>query len=248
MIVAGVDIEHHAPWCAGGCPRWLATGAPGCLPIPCQCRRTRDEAPEWARRQGQDRCWWQKKGLEDTPGGGYRSRCPCWGGVRDGRPGGCCAHHSANPHYAAVLITGSADPDAPDATAAVEPADEPLDIDMPPGEPGEPDWAEFDWPDEIREPYVRRWGSAELTCECVLPYAKDARCATVHCVTCCTDWANPGTFAIHRPLWTQPCRDPWKIRDVATGRSLLYQDGEGIWRDSYPGEHDGVTTAAGMAA
>lgn len=237
----------HAEACEGTCGTWIAAGTPGCLPYPCRCVQTREEAPDWARRQGQAKCWWQKKGQEDTPGGGFRSRCPCWGGSRDGKPGDCCSHHSANPFYGMRLTFGTADPDAEPMTmrgvmAAIDEFD-PVDADTPPAEDGEPDESAFDWPEEIRQPFIRRWEPADLTCQCVLPYAADKRVATVHCVSCCTDWANPQTFAVHRRRWTEPCRDPWKIRDCVTGRPLLYQDGEGIWRDSYPGADDGVPAA-----
>lgn len=226
----GAPPVLHADDCTGTCGLWLAAGTPSCQPYPCQCRSTRENAPDWARRQGQARCFWQKRGLEGTPGGGYRSRCPCWGTDRTGKPGDCCAHHSANPRYA-VAPVGVADPDLPPFEIPTEPAGwhAPHERNEP-----EPDEHEYDWPDEIREPYVRRWSREELTCECVLAYANDKRSVATHCVSCCNDFANVRTAAVHRRLWTQPCRDPWKIVDCDTGRALLYQDGDGIWRDSYP--------------
>lgn len=236
-------MTEHADGCDGTCAVWLAADAPSCRPYPCRCASTRDDAPDWARKQGQARCWWRKKGLEDTPGGGYRSRCPCWGGPRDGKPGDCCAHHSANPYYlvtaskAMAALEAAAEPAADDATQDLGDAVDPVDMDEPPGNPDDPfdpAWGWETWPEEERKPFVRRWPTEALTCECVLPYANDKRAATVHCVACHTDWANPQTFSVHRRRWTEPCRDPWKVRDCDTGDPLLYQDVEGIWRDRYP--------------
>lgn len=232
----------HAEACNGLCGLWIAAGTPGCQPYPCRCQQTRDGAPLWVIKQGQARCYWQKRGQEDTPGGGYRSRCPCWGGNREGKPGDCCAHHSANPFYAAVVVTGSADPDVP----AVE-VPEPLDVDMPPTLDDEPDESAFDWPDEIREPFIRRWPVEELHCDCATPFDNDKRSVAFHCTSCHENWANVQTSAVHRRRWTEPCRDPRRVRDCVTGRPLLYADADGIWRDSHPGAGDGVPTAA-MAA
>lgn len=110
----------------------------------------------------------------------------------------------------------------------------------------------LDWggdPDAVeRKPHVRRWTAAELTCTCVLPYRDDKKTAKVHCVDCHHDFANPQTFSVHRRNWTRPCREPSRIRDCVTGRPLLYMDGEGVWRDSYPSADDGVTEAAPLIA
>ncbi len=231
--------EMHASWCSGGCPRWLSSGAPTCLPIPCQCARTRADAPGWS----DGKCWWIKKG-----GTQVRSRCPCWGGKRDDRPGDCCAHHSANPLYQ-TPNTGTADPED-DATltalAVVEDDSAPFEVPTDPAGWHAPheyrDWQgdeddEQAWgpdPAKVRKPFERRWPAEDLTCPCVLTYANDKRTANVHCVQCCQDFANPKTFSVHRRDWTRPCRPPQSIVDCDTGRPLLYQDGGRIWRDSYP--------------
>jgi len=239
--------EQHADWCSGECPRWLGINAPSCLGYPCRCAATQADAPGWS----DGKCWWTKHDK-------IRSRCPCWGGKRDGRPGDCCAHHSANPAAAPdpeALPAGQRESggegetldDSAPFEVPTEPAGwhaphdrEPLWLDSD-GDDGEP-WGPY--PARARKPFERRWPAEELTCVCVLACAKDKRAATVHCVQCCNDFANPQTFSVHRRQWTQPCRDPWQVRDCDTGRPLLYQDSAGIWRDSYPTADDAVAPAA----
>lgn len=223
-------VEHvHARWCSGGCPRWLATGVPTCLPAPCRCQETRADAPDWVRDRGNVTCWWRKKTT-----GQIRSRCPCWGDSRDGKPGDCCAHHSANPRYLDVPAAALADPDAPPVVPdPVDPADLPpagwhapherADWDDD-GEPWGPD------PARERKPFVRRWQPAELTCPCPTPWdAKKGPSAGVHCPTCHCDFANTGTAAMHRRRWTDPCIPPEGIVDVDTGAGLLRLSMDGVW-------------------
>ncbi len=230
---------RHSSSCAGGCGMWIAANSPSCLPYPCMCAQTKANAPEW----GRDRCWWVVKATGRTT-----SRCPCWGRERDGRPGGCCAHHSANPRYAAPIIepvpliefempAAPAGWHAPHERADWEPdedvTDRPARVDA-----GLLDWSHLNVPThdpEIEYPvYVRRWTHAELHCDCPEPATWPKTSVTVHCTNCHTHWANPGTFAQHRRLWWEPCRAPADIRDVDTGRPLLRQGADGIWSAAYP--------------
>lgn len=220
MLATG---QRHADGCPGDCPQWIVAGAPSCLPYPCQCAATRIDTKErypWS----DGACWWWAK-----LSGKIKSRCPCWGGKRDGKPGDCCTHHSANPLYAVTTAAGI------DQAGADQTADEPSsppECDKPPTDADDilDAWI-HDGP--ARKEFVRRWPPEALTCPCTLVFAKTS--AAVHCVACCQHFANPATFSIHRRDWTQPCRPPWSIVDVDTGRSLLAQDGAGVWRDSYPG-------------
>lgn len=230
MTAPAVELTHAAD-CTGNCGTpWAGTGTPSCQPYPCRCAETRADAKEnypWS----DGKCWWTKKTGKVT------SRCPCWNGRRDGKPGDCCSHHSANLMYASTIPV-LADPDAPPPDMfdiPDGPADwhaphdrEPLWFDDDEEEPWGPD------PAKERKPFVRRWQPAELTCDCELFYAKDKRSVVTHCVSCCNDFANVATAAVHRRKWTEPCRNPWKIKDCDTGEPLLYQDGDGVWRDRYP--------------
>lgn len=91
-------LDGHADHCGGTCPRWVGIGLPTCKPSPCVCAKSREAAPEWTkRRDGGPTCWWQRKGFEEAPDGGYRSRCDCWGSNPAGMPEGCCSHHPASP-------------------------------------------------------------------------------------------------------------------------------------------------------
>lgn len=245
--------ELHADGCDGTCGVWLAAGTPTCRPYPCRCAETRATAPGWLIQRGDVTCWWMKAGR-------IRSRCPCWGTPRDGRPGDCCAHHSANPRYVVTVPdipdpepfrapTGPAGWHAPHERAdrADDTGDDTGDDGMTassdhPDEPdgwGEPgDWdevspfADWEWPDEVRAPFVRRWQPADVTCPCVLSYAHEKRSVQVHCVSCHRDWANVQTMAMHRRRWTDPCLDPEGIVDCWTGLPLLASRG-GIWHLSF---------------
>ena len=44
MTTVEAEREQHARWCSGGCARWLAADAPGCLPYPCRCRQHKVDA------------------------------------------------------------------------------------------------------------------------------------------------------------------------------------------------------------
>jgi hypothetical protein len=91
-------VDGHVQACAGGCGTWVATGTPLCQPYPCRCAQTRAAAPESSQRQeGGATCWWQKKGYENAPDGGFRSRCDCWGANPERMPEDCCSRHPASP-------------------------------------------------------------------------------------------------------------------------------------------------------
>lgn len=219
----------HAAWCAGGCPRWLATGAPTCLPYPCRCPDTRANAPEWARKD--PKCWWTAKT------GGLRSRCPCWGDIRDDKPDDCCSRHAANPAYltdpetaflttltdpdsehAAAVLATVADPEDPEpAKAALREAAETLNL-----RDDERAWG--DDPARERKPYVRRWPPEDLACEHDVSAIKG-----IHCQSCHHVYATDIAASMHRRLWTELCRQPQDIRDVDTGAELLVRNAEGAW-------------------
>lgn len=227
-----VDLNKpagHARWCSGGCPRWIATGAPTCLPTPCQCEATKAAAPEWAR----DRCWWKdKKTLK------IKSRCPCWGARRDGRPADCCALHLANPQYldvrAATFLAMSAltDPNATkDAQMTAPGADEP---DERPDTGGLWD----DWDDMppnpyevVRMPYAARWTREELHCDCSTPFDSSKTSTGWHCPGegCHQNFRSWQVGSMHRRFWTDPCRPPDSLVDVDTGDPLMRQDAQGVW-------------------
>jgi hypothetical protein len=212
----------HASWCSGGCLRWLATGAPTCIPYPCRCDETKARAPEWARDRGDLTCWWRKKAT-----GQLTSRCPCWGDAREGKPETCCSWHMANPRFlddrhAAFLAL---------AEVANDPAGESVfDASTPERRP-EPDpltWADDGEPWEDRrirrEPFKRRWTPAELQCACGATPERG-----VHCVSCCQTFASEMAAGMHRTTWSTPCRVPTDIRDVDTGRPLLQPNADGAW-------------------
>ena len=223
LALAGMvatPIPGHALHCNGRCSRWIVADSPTCLPYPCQCPKTRASAPEHI---ADPTCWWRDKAT-----GKIKSRCPCWGDTRTGKPGDCCAHHSANPAYLTVL-------------SAIEGADasEPVG-DLPeagsedPGRPADAD--AVSWDDDARddrdawrdlrhraEPYVRRWPPADLRCEHPLPTKG------IHCQSCCTVYATDLAFGMHRPVWTKACRRPEDIVDVDTGKPLLYVNSDGAW-------------------
>lgn len=208
-------VEQHAPDCDGRCTLWFGIGTRTCVPYPCQCAKTKANRPEWAR----ERCWWIQKTTGRTV-----SRCPCWGQSRDGgRPGSCCAHHSANPRYA---------PPPPPVTLD--------DLDLAPlvewERPPPVDAALYDWsdPEEEFRPYERLWTREESTCPCVTPFDQDKRVTGWHCTDCHTDFKSYSVGEQHRKRWTEPCRPPEEIRDVDTGDPLMYQDGSGVWGLLYP--------------
>jgi len=216
-------VEGHARWCAGGCVRWLGSGAPTCLPMPCQCAATKAAAPAWRKDLGDVKCWWRKRT------GGIDSRCPCWGADRDGKPGDCCSHHSANPRYLLTPEDGMlADPDAVMATLAEVP-DRPADWHAP---HERADWLDEPpaWEEErpLHKPYVRRWSAAETLCTCppeCIP--KNA----IHCPDCHVNWGNEMVHGMHRPGWHLPCRAPSALVDVDNlDVPLVYADHEGVWR------------------
>ena len=218
-------LNIHARWCSGGCSRWIATGAPSCLPYPCRCPETKANAPQFVKDYGAVTCWWRSKIT-----GALTSRCPCWGDEREGKPADCCSWHIASPRYlddrhAAFLALAEAgrDPGNPDAeldTGAVKA-----------GPPAEPDPLRWDddgepWEDRRRRltPYVRRWKPAELTCG--HPSGTERG---VHCPSCCRVFASELAASMHRRAWTDPCRDPDDVRDVDTGVHLLTLNHEGAW-------------------
>lgn len=218
------DIYNiHARWCSGGCPRWLATGAPTCVPYPCRCAETKAKAPEWAQLAGNVTCWWRKKTT-----GELTSRCPCWGDEREGRPDTCCVWHMANPRYlddrhaAFLALADAATDDNDDArfdasTPERRPPPDPLVWDADDGEA----WADTR---PVREPYRRRWAPAELLCACGANPPRG-----VHCPSCCVTYASEMAAGMHRTAWTLPCRAPQDIRDVDTGVPLLQPNGDGAW-------------------
>lgn len=204
----------HAPNCDGRCSPWLAIDAPSCQPYPCQCAKTKANRPEWADSS----CWWIKKTTGRTV-----SRCPCWGMLRDGRPGACCAHHSANPRYA-----------LPPAPTTLD------DLDVAPlvdwERPQRVDAALYDWsdPEEEFQPYERMWAPEDTTCPCVTPFDQDKRVTGWHCVSCHENFKSYSVGQQHRKRWTEPCRTPDSVKDVDTGNPLMYQDGNGVWGPLYP--------------
>jgi len=226
----------HARWCSGGCSRWLATGAPSCLPYPCRCADTKAAAPDWIRDRDRDNvtCWWK------TKAGSLRSRCPCWGSVRDDKPGDCCAWHLASPRYlddraGAFLALLDPDRQAEELAAPPEPQVEPQPVTEPAVgeegyiEDGEP-WGRD--PARERKPYIRRWPAETLLCPC-LP---DRIPKGIHCPQCCVTFGNQMAADMHRPLWTRPCRAPEDLRDVDTGAPLLRPDSAGAWRMVWPSD------------
>lgn len=219
VAAAEPPAELHAPWCSGGCPRWLASGYPTCLPTPCQCAATKEDAPPWRKDLGDVKCWWRKRV------GGIASRCPCWGSPRDGRPGDCCSHHSANPLYLLDADGMLAEPDTV-LEAAAEVPDEP-EGDRPPDADAVV-WDDVPWEAERpeRKPVVRRWRPDELICvhtEAEMP-AKG-----IHCQNCCLNWANEMAMGMHAASYSSPCRRPEDIRDVDTGVPLLQLNAHGAW-------------------
>lgn len=209
----------HAADCDGRCNRWIATDAPGCMPYPCACRKTRADRPSWAK----DQCWWTHK-LTGQP----TARCPCWGQRRDGRPGHCCAHHSANPFYAPPPAPRALDDD-PDVAPLVvwepEPEHVPKDLD------------ELWFNGEIEFPeYERRYRPEDLTCPCVTPWDGKKGAKGWHCAGegCHQHFSSYSVGEVHRRRWTEPCRDPADICDVDTGFPLLRQGGDGVWSAAYP--------------
>lgn len=215
-----VPPGDHAPDCDGRCSPWLAVGKPTCLPYPCQCFAYRASRPEW----GRERCWWVKRNTERTVSG-----CPCWGQPRDGKPGTCCVHHSANPRYA---------PPPPPPTLDdldVAPLLDDWDRPAPRVDAGLLDWNGFD-PEVEYASYERLWAPEELTCDCLTPFDQDRRPTGWHCAGegCHQNFKSYAVGAVHRRRWTEPCRPPWTIVDVDTGQALMYQDGKGVWGLLYP--------------
>jgi hypothetical protein len=225
LTLAKPPAELHAPDCAGDCPRWLAADAPTCMPYPCQCPATKAGAPQWRKDYGNVQCWWRKKT------GGIASRCPCWGSDRDGRPGDCCAHHSANPRY---VIEGEFTITEPERQLELA-ADMPDEADGRPFDADEVLWEDaMAWEAERpeRKPYVRRWAPQELLCQHA---ADELPAKSIHCPDCCVDWGTQMVADMHRSHWTRPCRSPFALLDVDTGQPLAYQDATGVWRMLWPG-------------
>lgn len=217
-LAPATQPPEHAPWCPGGCARWLAVDTPGCQPYPCRCSDYKASKPAW----GRERCWWTKRNTDRII-----SECPCWGRARYAdMPGSCCAHHSANPRYAPPPVVRSLD-----------------DLDVAPyiewDRPAAPvnvallDWNGFD-PEVEHSPYERMWTHEELHCDCPEPATWKKTSSAVHCTGCHEHFVNPGTFAQHRKIWWEPCRPPHTIVDVDTGRPLLRPGADGIWAASYP--------------
>lgn len=222
-VTERADVYNvHADWCSGGCPRWLATGAPTCVPYPCRCDETKASAPQFVKDWGEVTCWWRRK-----TDGALTSRCPCWGDDREGKPESCCSWHVANPRFLddrhsafLALLDAAEDPgdaamDGPGKTPPNEP--DPLAWDH----DGEP------WSDRRRpvEPYVRRWPLAELYCPCKLP--KDVK--GIHCTKCHQRFANEMAFGMHQKTPWDACREPTDVRDVDTGAALLAPNFDGAW-------------------
>lgn len=214
-------LNLHARWCSGGCPRWLATGAPTCMPDPCRCAETLSKRPEWV---AEPRCWWRNKA------GKLTSYCPCWGDRRDGKPDGCCSHHLASPRYltdteAAYLAL--MDPDRA-AEQMAEVPDTPANWHAP--HDREPLWLEEERPWEAErprhEPYTPRWTHAEMHCR----HSADMLPKGVHCPSCCVTYGSEIAAHMHRTSWLQPCRDPATVLDVDTGAALLIRGADGVWR------------------
>jgi hypothetical protein len=222
VTAPAVELTHAAD-CTGNCGTpWAGTGTPSCQPYPCRCAETRADAPAWS----DGKCWWIKRNT-----GQPRSKCPCWNGSRDGKPGDCCAHHSANVLYAdpaAVLV----EPDAPPPDMFDIP-DGPADWHAP--HDREPLWLDDDeepWgpdPAKERKPFVRRWQPAELTCDCGTPWdvppgGKPPKSIGFHCAGegCHTNWTGYPASTIHRRQWTGPCRPPESIVDCDTGDPLVH--------------------------
>jgi len=217
-------LNIHADDCPGDCPRWLATGAPTCMPYPCRCDETKAAAPDWKRQMGDVTCWWRNRA------GALTSRCPCWGDNREGKPETCCSWHLASPAYLddrhAAFLALLDDVDAP-GDPATEAA---LDAAMDHAKRPEPD--PLVWDDERpyeaerikREPFIRRWKPEELICEHDVTMIKG-----IHCVQCHIVYANEMVFGMHRAVWGQPCRTPDDLRDVDTGVPLVQQRSDGAW-------------------
>jgi hypothetical protein len=243
--------DGHIEECDGKCPRWIAADAPTCAGYPCMCDATKAAAPEYILRRGNPQCWWT-----DRNTGKIKSRCPCWAGSRDGKPGSCCSFHSANPLYSIPVVQGVAQ--AEDETGvdvqmfessqhSGETDDDPLD--EPPitgrliraDDTVPADWREA-WPDEERKPYVRMFEPADLTCTCVLPYQDDKKTSVLHCTDCHHDFGNSMAYEIHRKRWTEPCLDPADVADCWTGEPVMVCQG-GIWRLSFESSYapDGWT-------
>ncbi len=224
-----VDLRKppgHARWCSGGCPRWLGIDAPTCLPMPCQCEATKTANPEWGRRE---RCWWRSKRDHRI-----HCRCPCWGSPRDGRPGDCCAHHSANPRYIGAI------PETLDEAAEVQPHDVERDDPHETNPEAEDlDGLFSDWDDNpyavVRQPYVARWTRAELHCPCITPFDQSKTSTGWHCPGegCHQNFKSWQVGSMHRRLWTEPCRPPAGLVDVDTGQHLMRQDAQGVWGVAY---------------
>lgn len=235
-----LEGDWHAETCDGACSRWIFANAPGCLPYPCVCERYKTE-----RGWGSDRCWYPRK-VNGIAVGGITSRCPCWGGKRESKPGNCCSHHSANPLYiwdsaagcrsipGKVTLQDDEDPAGADSGATPEEVAHRPDLD-------ELDWRYIDdpWidPDRQLPPFIRTWQPEELVCGCPTPWdvppgkKVDIRTVGWHCCDCHTNWTSYAAGAVHRRRWTEPCRHPSTILDVDTGKPLLELHGE-VWSAS----------------
>lgn len=92
VAVAEPPPGLHADGCDGRCSAWLGTGTRTCLGQPCSCTRSQREG-------GKAVCWYRRRGYEEAPDGGYKSKCDCWGGPRTDKPENCCSWHERNPYY-----------------------------------------------------------------------------------------------------------------------------------------------------
>lgn len=212
-------LNIHAIWCAGGCPRWLATGAPTCMPYPCRCAETKANAPEWKRTDPGLTCWWRNRV------GKLTSRCPCWGETRRNQPADCCVWHLANPQYLdepTEAYLALMDPEQA-AAQMMEPEDtqtaRPADADAVVWDDERPYEAE-----RPKAPVVRRWTPRELVCEHDVSAIKG-----IHCQECHVVWANDMVFGMHRATWWSPCRAPGDLVDIDTGVLLILQRADGAW-------------------
>jgi hypothetical protein len=214
MSVTLAAEVRHADDCEGRCSLW-GIGTPTCMPYPCQCAKTKAAAPDW----GKLHCWWVKRGTDIIT-----SRCPCWGDRRDGKPGACCAHHSANPRYAPPRPPRPLDDlNVADLVEWERPAAKRVDI--------EDLW----WDPEVEyAPYIPRWTREELTCPCATPFDQQKPARGWHCASCHHDFASFGVGEVHRRRWTEPCRPPETVVDVDTGFPLLRQGADGVWTAAYP--------------
>jgi hypothetical protein len=217
---ASPPAEQHAPWCSGGCRRWLAYDQPSGLGYPCGCARTKSTAPDPTEAV----CWWR-----DGKTNRLHCRCSCWGAERVDQAEDCCVWHPLNPRYV-LNGPGTLDPEADPAT------DDPGAADGRKASRAEAYAAMFEDdgephrgpPPEDQAPIVHRWTPAELTCECPEPNDWPKTSKHVHCTDCHNSFNSPSTFRQHRRDWRFPCLDPRQVLDCWTGRQMMEVRG-GLW-------------------